>query len=185
VLGTLGLPLVVKPAGGGSTVGLTVVHAAGELAAATELAGRYDPDVLCEAFIPGRELTVTVLDGEALPVVEIIPEGDIYDYEAKYTPGRSSYVVPAELAEEEAAELSRLAVAAFHALRQELISRIDFRRDPDGGFWCLEANSLPGMTATSLVPKAAAAAGITFPELCEQIAIAACRRPAAERAAGT
>lgn len=184
VLSALGLPLVVKPAGGGSTVGLTVVRAADQLAAARDLAGRYDADVLCEAFVPGRELTVTVFEAEALPVVEIIPAGDIYDYEAKYTPGRSSYVVPAELGEEETAELSRLAVAAFHALRQDLISRVDFRRDPEGGFWCLEANSLPGMTATSLVPKAAAAAGITFPELCERIAIAACRRPAAERRAG-
>jgi D-alanine-D-alanine ligase len=184
VLDALGLPLVVKPAGGGSTVGLTVVRSADELADARELAGRYDADVLCEAFVPGRELTVTVFEGEALPVVEIIPAGEIYDYEAKYTPGRSRYVVPAELGVDETAELSRLAVASFLALRQDVISRIDFRRDPEGGFWCLEANSLPGMTATSLVPKAAAAAGITFPELCERIAIAACGRPAAKRRAG-
>ncbi|MFW6039607.1 MAG: D-alanine--D-alanine ligase [Gemmatimonadota bacterium] len=175
---TLGLPLVVKPAGGGSTVGLTVVREADELPAALELAARYDADVLCETFVPGRELTVTVLDGEALPVVEIIPAGEIYDYEAKYTPGRSSYVVPAELDPEEAAALGRLAVRAFEALRQESLSRIDFRRHPDGSFWCLEANSLPGMTATSLVPKAAAAAGISFPGLCERLAIAASGRPA-------
>lgn len=184
VVDALGLPLVVKPAGGGSTVGLTVVRSADDLPAARELAGRYDADVLCEAFVPGRELTVTVFEGQALPVVEIIPAGDIYDYEAKYTPGRSSYVVPAELTGTETEELSRLSVAAFRALRQDLISRIDFRRDPEGGFWCLEANSLPGMTATSLVPKAAAAAGIPFPELCERIAIAACRRPAGDRRPG-
>lgn len=177
VVDALGLPLVVKPAGGGSTVGLTVVRSADELPAALELAARYDPDVLCEAFIPGRELTVAVLDGKALPVVEIIPGGEIYDYEAKYTPGRTRYVVPAELGPQEASELGRLAVRAFEALRQESLSRIDFRRHPDGSFWCLEANSLPGMTATSLVPKAAGAAGIPFPELCERLALGACRRP--------
>lgn len=178
VVEALGLPLVVKPASGGSTVGLTVVRSADELPAALELAARYDPDVLCEAFVPGRELTVTVLDGEALPVVEIIPDGEIYDYESKYTPGRSRYVVPAELGPDETAELGRLAVRAFEALRQESLSRIDFRRHPDGSFWCLEANSLPGMTATSLVPKAAGAAGIPFPELCERLAMGARRRRA-------
>ena len=181
IVETLGLPLVVKPAGGGSTVGLTVVREAGELPEALELAGRYDRDVLCETFIAGRELTVTVLEGDALPVVEIIPGNEIYDYESKYTPGKSRYVVPAELEPEETERLNDLAVRAFHALRQESVSRVDFRRDPAGGFWCLEANSLPGMTATSLVPKAAAAAGIPFPELCERIAVAACRRPAGGR----
>lgn len=174
----LGLPLVVKPAGGGSTVGLTVVRDAGELPAAVELAAEYDPDVLLECFVPGRELTVTVLEGEALPVIEIIPGNEIYDYESKYTPGKSRYVVPAELGAGEADELKRLAVRAYRALRQESVSRVDFRRRPDGTFWCLEANSLPGMTATSLVPKAAAAAGISFPELCERIAFSARRRPA-------
>lgn len=176
VVDTLGLPLVVKPAGGGSTVGLTVVRATRELPAALDLALRYDEDVLCEAFVPGRELTVTVLEGEALPAVEIIPAGEIYDYEAKYTPGGSSYVAPAELEPREAEELGRIAVSAFTALRQESVSRIDFRRHTDGSFWCLEANSLPGVTATSLVPKAAAAAGISFPELCERVAVSARER---------
>jgi len=173
IVGALGLPLVVKPANGGSTVGLTVVRDAAELPAAIELAANYDPDVLCEEFINGRELTVTVLDGEALPVIEIIPGNDVYDYESKYTPGKSTYVVPADLLSGETEEISRLAVAAFHALRQQSYSRIDFRQRADGSFWCLEANSLPGMTATSLVPKAAAAAGIEFPELCERLAFAA------------
>ena len=172
----LGLPLVVKPANGGSTVGLTVVRQPEALPAAIELAATYDPDVLCEAFVDGRELTVTVLDGEALPVIEIIPGNEIYDYESKYTPGRSTYVVPAELAPGEAEEICSLAVTAFHVLRQQSYSRIDFRRGEDGSFWCLEANSLPGLTATSLVPKAAAAAGIEFPELCERLARAALRR---------
>ena len=172
-LGSMGLPLVVKPSCGGSTVGLTIVRRAEELGAAIGLAARYDSDVLCEAFIPGRELTVAVLDGEPLPAVEIFPGNEIYDYESKYTPGMSRYETPAELAEAESDRLAELAVRAYHALRQESFSRIDFRRDEAGEFWCLEANSVPGLTATSLVPKAAAAAGIEFPELCERIAAAA------------
>mgnify|MGYP001820848882 CR=1 FL=1 len=173
VVRTLGLPLVVKPANGGSTVGLTVVRDADSLPEAIRLAREYDRDVLCEAFIEGRELTVTVLDGEALPVVEIIPGNEIYDYESKYTPGKSTYVVPADIPSGLADEVCNLAVRAYHALRQESYSRIDFRLQDDGTAWCLEANSLPGMTATSLVPKAAAAAGLAFPELCEKLARAA------------
>ncbi len=174
VLETLGLPLVVKPSNGGSTVGLTIVRRAAELEPAIGLAARYDSDVLCERFVPGRELTVTVLDGEALPAVEIFPGHEIYDYESKYTPGMSRYETPADLAAEEAERLSDLAVRAAEALRQASFTRIDFRRhEHDGVFWCLEANAVPGLTATSLVPKAAAAAGIPFPELCERIARAA------------
>jgi D-alanine-D-alanine ligase len=171
----LGLPLVVKPSSGGSTVGLTVVRADHELPAAIELAARYDDDVLCEAFIPGRELTVAVLDGEALPPVEIIPSHEIYDYECKYTDGMSRYEAPADLSSDETARLQDLAVLAYRALRQTSYGRVDFRRADDGSFWCLEANSLPGLTSTSLVPKAAAAAGIEFSELCERIASAAFR----------
>jgi D-alanine-D-alanine ligase len=175
VLAMLGLPLVVKPSSGGSTVGLSVVRDASELEPAIELAARYDDDVLCEAFVAGRELTVAVLDGEALPPVEIIPSHEIYDYECKYTPGMSRYVAPAELTADETARLQEAAVTAYRALRQTSYSRIDFRRADDGSHWCLEANSLPGMTATSLVPKAAAAAGIDFPELCDRIARSALR----------
>jgi D-alanine-D-alanine ligase len=172
----LGLPLVVKPASGGSTVGLTVVRTADELRPAIDLAARYDADVLCEAFVPGRELTVAVLEGEALPPVEIIPSHEIYDYECKYSAGLSRYEAPAPLSTVETERLRDLAVLAYGALRQASYSRVDFRRADDGSFWCLEANSLPGMTPTSLVPKAAAAAGIGFPELCERIARAAVRR---------
>jgi len=178
ILEKLGLPVVVKPSSGGSTVGLSVARSVEELDPALELASRYDDDVLCEAFIPGRELTVAVLDGHALPPVEIIPSHDIYDYECKYTPGMSRYVTPAELSDEDTGRLCDLAVRAYDALRQDSYSRIDFRRAPDGSLWCLEANSLPGMTATSLVPKAAAAAGMGFPELCERIARSAVRRGA-------
>jgi D-alanine-D-alanine ligase len=114
-----------------------------------------------------------VLDGEPLPAVEIFPGNEIYDYESKYTPGMSHYETPAALDGDESDRLAEFAVRAYQALRQDSFSRIDFRRDETGAFWCLEANSVPGLTATSLVPKAAAAAGIEFPELCERIAVAA------------
>jgi len=172
----LGLPLVVKPASGGSSVGLTVVRAAEQLGPALALAARYDDDVLCEEFVPGRELTVAILEGEALPPVEIIPSHDIYDYECKYTAGMSQYEAPADLSPAETTRLQDLAVRAYAALRQTSYSRVDFKRMDDGSLRCLEANSLPGLTATSLVPKAAAAAGIEFPELCERIARSAVSR---------
>ncbi len=176
ILETLGLPLVVKPVSGGSTVGLTVVRAAADLESAMALAARYDDDVLCEAFVPGRELTVAVIEGEAMPPVEIIPSHEIYDYECKYTAGMSRYEAPADLSPGETTRLQEVAVRAYRALRQTSYSRIDFRRAGDGSSWCLEANSLPGLTSTSLVPKAAAAAGITFPELCERIVRSAVSR---------
>ncbi|MDT8436714.1 MAG: D-alanine--D-alanine ligase [Gemmatimonadota bacterium] len=172
-----GLPLVVKPANGGSSVGLTVVKEEAALAPALALAGRYDADVLCERYVPGRELTVTVLDDRSLPVVEIFPGHEVYDYESKYTPGGSRYQAPADLAPAAAERIAALAERAFHALRQRAFSRIDFRMDADdGSLWCLEANAVPGMTATSLVPKAAAAAGIPFPALCDRIARAGAGR---------
>jgi len=176
IVASLGLPLVVKPASGGSTVGLSVVRQPQQLDAALELAARYDADVLCERFIPGRELTVAVLEGEALPPVEIIPSHEIYDYECKYSAGMSRYEAPADLSPSEMSHIMDLAVRSYAALRQASYSRIDFRRAPDGTFSCLEANSLPGLTATSLVPKAAAAAGIDFPDLCERIALSAIER---------
>jgi len=176
IVEALGLPLVVKPASGGSTVGLTIVRAEAEVKPAMELAARYDDDVLCEEFIPGRELTVAVLEGEALPPVEIIPSHEIYDYECKYSEGLSRYEAPANLSAAETGRLQDLAVLAYRALRQDSYSRVDFRRREDGSFSCLEANSLPGLTSTSLVPKAAAAAGIGFPELCERIARSAMRQ---------
>ncbi|MEJ2340925.1 MAG: D-alanine--D-alanine ligase [Gemmatimonadales bacterium] len=174
ILDDLGLPLVVKPSGGGSTIGLTVVHDAVDLGPAMQLAEGYDRDVLVERFVPGRELTVGILLGEALPVLEITPSHEIYDYECKYTPGMTSYEVPARLEPGEAEELARLSLAAHQVLRQGSFGRVDFvRGEEDGVFYCLETNSLPGMTSTSLLPTAAASVGITFPELCERIAIAA------------
>ncbi len=176
ILAVLGLPLVVKPSGGGSTVGLTVVREEEELEGAIQLAQRFGSDVLVESFIPGRELTVTILEGRALPAVEIVPGNEIYDYEAKYTPGLSEYLVPAPLEPEQAARLAEFAVQVQRTLRLGSYGRIDFLLDDrDESFSCLEANSLPGLTATSLVPKSAGAAGISFPGLCERIALSALR----------
>jgi D-alanine-D-alanine ligase len=170
---TLGWPVVVKPNKQGSTVGLSVVRAAGELPPAIALADRFDSEVMVERFVPGRELTVGILDGEALPVGEIIPKGEIFDYEAKYQKGGAREVFPADLPQKAAKELQQLALRAHAALKLGVYSRIDFRMDPQGGFWCLEANSLPGMTAGSLLPQAARAAGIEFPKLVERICRAA------------
>jgi D-alanine-D-alanine ligase len=164
----LGMPVVVKPSKQGSTVGLTVVRDPAALDAALDLAFRYDDEVMVEQFVAGRELTVGVLGDQALPVLEIIPKNEIYDYEAKYTPGMAEEKV-AELGDSTRARLEEKALRAFRALKLRGCARIDFRMDELGNVYCLEANTLPGMTALSLIPQAAAAAGILFPELCERI----------------
>ncbi len=176
VAASIGWPAVVKPNKQGSTVGLTVVRSPEQLAPAIELAHRYDSEVMIERFIPGREFTVGVLEGQALPVGEIIVSGEIFDYRAKYQSGGAREVFPAEIPAHEASTLRQLALQAHRALKLGTYSRIDFRRDPQGHFWCLEANSLPGMTAASLLPQAARAAGIGFNELCERICRAALKK---------
>ncbi|HXE56499.1 MAG TPA: D-alanine--D-alanine ligase [Gemmatimonadales bacterium] len=165
----LGWPVVVKPSKQGSTVGLTVVKRPEDFEAAVALAFRYDDEVMVEAFVPGRELTVGVLEGEALPVGEIIPRHEIFDYECKYTPGMSREIFPADLPAEVAAECGRLALRAHRALKLGSYSRVDFRLTPGGELSCLEVNTLPGLTSASLLPQAARAAGIDFPTLCERI----------------
>jgi D-alanine-D-alanine ligase len=162
-------PVVVKPSKQGSTVGLTVVKEPGDYDAAVELAARYDDEVMIEQFVPGRELTVGVLEGKALAVGEIIPRHEIFDYECKYTPGMSQEIFPADLPADLASECGRLALLAHEALKLGGYSRVDFRLTPAGELFCLEVNTLPGMTATSLLPQAARAVGIEFPDLCERI----------------
>ena len=164
-----GWPVVVKPSKQGSTVGLTVVKTAGEFDPAVALARQYDDEVMIEEFVPGRELTVGVLAGRALPVGEIIPRHEIFDYECKYTPGMSQEIFPADLPGGIANECGRLSLLAHEALKLGGYSRVDFRLTPSGELFCLEVNTLPGMTATSLLPQAARASGMDFPELCEQI----------------
>ena len=165
---TLGLPVVVKPSKQGSTVGLSVVKELDALDDAIALAFRYDDEVMVEQFVAGRELTVGILGGRALPVLEIIPKHEIYDYECKYTPGMAEEVV-AQLGDGTRARLEEQAVRAFEALKLRGCARIDFRMDELGNVYCLEANTLPGMTGTSLIPQAAAAAGLLFPALCDRI----------------
>jgi D-alanine-D-alanine ligase len=165
----LGWPVIVKPSRGGSTVGLTLVQSAKGLDDALALAGRYDREVMVEEFIPGRELTVGILGDVPLPVGEIIPQHELFDYECKYTPGMSEEIFPAHLDTSVARKLQELALAAHRSLKLGGYSRVDFRLSPEGDIFCLEANTLPGMTRTSLLPQAARAAGIDFPQLCDRI----------------
>jgi D-alanine-D-alanine ligase len=169
----LGWPVVVKPNKQGSTVGLSIVRSPRDLQAALDLGRRFDDEIMVEKFVPGRELTVGVLEGQALAVGEIITAGEVFDYQAKYQKGGAREIFPAELDPAVAAEVQRLAVRAHDALKLGSYSRIDFRMDPQGGLWCLEANSLPGMTSASLLPQSAGAVGISFPQLVERICQAA------------
>jgi D-alanine-D-alanine ligase len=165
----LGWPVVVKPSKQGSTVGLSVVRQAAEFAAAVETARAFDDEVMVERFVPGREFTVGILDDRALPAGEIFPPGEVFDYRSKYQVGGAREVFPADLPIAESDLLRDYALRAHRVLKLGAYSRIDFRRDAEGNFWCLEANSLPGMTATSLLPQAARVAGIDFPTLLQRI----------------
>jgi D-alanine-D-alanine ligase len=179
----IGFPLIVKPNGQGSTVGLTLVKSKTELDDAIKLAAAFDDAVMIERYVPGRELTVGILEDRALAVGEIIPKtGPIFDYAAKYQAGGAEEIFPAELTPEQTARAQDLALRVHRALKLDVYSRVDFRMDPDGGLWCLEVNTLPGLTSGSLLPRAAAAAGISFPELCERICRGAlARRPKRDR----
>lgn len=161
-------PVVVKPSKQGSTVGLSVVRQPSELAGAIREAFKFDDEVMIERFVPGQEVTVGILGDMVLPTIEIQPVKELYDYECKYTPGMAKEFV-ADLSVEIEEKLADQARKAFKALKLDGYARIDFRLDPHGQPWCLEANTLPGMTPTSLIPQAAAAAGVLFPELCERI----------------
>jgi D-alanine-D-alanine ligase len=173
----LGYPLVVKPNRQGSTVGLSVVRSHDALEAAIHHASKFDREVMLEQFIAGRELTVGVLGDEALTVGEILLEPDaVFDYADKYQLGAVREVFPADLPESIAKAAQEAAVRAHRALKLEGYSRTDFRLDSEGRLWCLEVNSLPGMTATSLLPQSAAASKIPFPELCERICRAGVER---------
>jgi D-alanine-D-alanine ligase len=173
----LGWPVIVKPNKQGSTVGLSVVRDAAKLAAAIDTARRYDDEVMIEKFVAGREFTVGILAGRPLPVGEIIAPGEVFDYQSKYQKGGAREEFPADIAAAEALKVQAYALAAHRALKLGAYSRVDFRRDAQGEYWCLEVNSLPGMTATSLLPQAAKAAGIDFPQLLAQICAGAIGRP--------
>lgn len=166
----IALPCVVKPAEGGSTIGISIVHTVDELDRALEHAGRYDREILIEQYIKGREITAAVLDGEALPLIEIRPRSGFYDYQAKYhSGGTTQYIIDPELPRDMGAGIQDLACAAYQAIGCSGAARIDFILEDDGRPFILEINTIPGMTASSLLPKAAQYAGIDFGTLVERI----------------
>jgi D-alanine-D-alanine ligase len=172
IIRTLGEKTVVKPANEGSAIGVTIVHTPDELPEALTEAFRYDNTVLVERFVSGVEVTVGVLgneDPEPLPTLEIVPEHEFYDYESKYVPGMSRHIIPARVSDDARELCQRLSVAAHEALGCRGMSRADTIVEADGTVWLLEVNTIPGMTPTSLLPDAARAAGIEFPELCRRL----------------
>ena len=166
-------PCVVKACCGGSSVGVAMAADKEEYQAAKEEAFRYDDHVVIEQYIKGREFSVGVLEGEALPVIEIQPKEGFYDYKNKYQAGSAIETCPADLSREKTLEMQQHAQKAFRVLRLKNYARMDFMMDEKGNIFCLEANTLPGMTPTSLLPQEAAAAGISFGQLCEKIIKAA------------
>ncbi len=164
----LGVPVIVKPSHEGSSVGITRVHVAADLAAAIEFATRYDGELVIEQLIEGDEFTVAILDGEALPTIHIVPKGAFYDYHAKYVAEDTQYVCPGLDGDAEL-EMRALALRAFEASGASGWGRVDIMRDRVGNNFLLEVNTTPGMTSHSLVPKAAAMVGIDFEQLCWRV----------------
>ncbi len=180
-LPTLPVPCVIKPPCEGSSVGVHIVYDAAELPAAMEDAARYGKEILVEEYIKGKELTVAIFNGEALPVVHICPRSGFYDmnnkYPSMYGGVGSDYICPADISPEETQAVQEAAVAAYKALNVEIYGRVDVLLTDDGKPYVLEINTIPGMTSASLFPKAAAAAGISYGELCTRIAEASLNQP--------
>lgn len=166
----LDLPVVVKPINEGSSIGMSIIREEIEIAEAVKRAYEFDTELLVEKFIEGREFTVAVLNNQPLPVIEILPKNEFYDYEAKYTYGLTDFVVPAQIDAELTRELQEIAIRAFRALGCEDFGRVDII-EKDGEFFVLEINTIPGMTETSLLPKAAAAANISFEQMIKEIVL--------------
>ena len=164
----LKFPYVIKPDNEGSTIGLSVCNTVEDLTKAREVSGAFTR-LIFETFIPGRELTVGVVGGQVYPIVEIFPGHTLYDYESKYTKGMSRYVCPAELDEKTTRLIQDYAVGAMDSAGVQVYGRVDFRLDPQGKPWCLEINTLPGMTETSLLPMGALAHGLNFAQLIAEI----------------
>lgn len=162
-------PCIVKACCGGSSVGVCVAHNDEEYEMAKKEAFRYDKEVVVEQYIEGREFSVGVMDGKALPIIEIAPKQGFYDYKNKYQAGSTEETCPADLSKEKTEEMQSIAERVFRALRLKNYARMDFMMGKDGSLYCLEANTLPGMTPTSLLPQEAAVIGISFEELCEKI----------------
>jgi len=173
--GELGFPIVVKPAAQGSALGIRFAHTESELPAALISAFSFDNKVLLEKYVKGTELAVSILGKEprALPIVEVRPKTDFFDFESRYTMGKADYLVPAEIPEGAAADVAKLSLRVFKTLGCSGFGRVDIMRDEDGGLQVLEINTIPGFTETSLLPMAAQAAGVGFNELVEEILLCA------------
>lgn len=169
VLSDLPLPLVVKPDDSGSSIGVSIARSEGELRDALVAAKRESSRVIIEQYVKGREIQVGILDGKALPSIEIRPKTGFYDYKNKYQPGAAEEITPSPIPAEAEARVGAAAAVVYDALRLKVYSRADFIYDDTGEFWFLEINTLPGMTPTSLVPQEAAVVGLSYGELCEKI----------------
>jgi len=166
---SIGFPCVVKPCSGGSSVGVSIVDNEADYKKALDLCFEYDTTVVVEKFIKGRELTIGVLDGKAMPTIEIVPKAGFYDYKNKYQAGLTDEYCPAPIGEENTRKLEAETLKAYEALNIDTYCRFDFIMDESGRFYCLEANTLPGMTPTSLIPQMAAHMGMSYGELCDKL----------------
>lgn len=165
----INIPCIVKPTCGGSSIGVTIVNKEEELAKAIETAFELEDEVIIENYISGREFSVGVVDGEAYPIIEIVPKEGFYDYTNKYEPGKTDDICPANLTKEETKQMQQIAIDVSKALYLDKYCRVDFIMDNKGRMYCLEANTLPGMTPTSLLPQEASVLGIDYGELCERL----------------
>jgi D-alanine-D-alanine ligase len=170
---SLPLPLVIKPAREGSTIGISIVREETQLLPALREAGKYDDEILVETFIKGKEITVAVLDGLVLPVIEIAPKSGFYDYHSKYTKGETEYILPARIPREKYLYSQEIALKSYQAFGCCGCVRVDLMNDENGNPYVIDVNTMPGMTETSLAPQAAAFAGIPFEDLAERILLGA------------
>jgi len=170
---SLSLPLVVKPAREGSTLGISIVQRGEELSPALEKAGEYDEEIFVEEFMKGREITVGILEEIPLPVIEIVPKSGFYDYHSKYTKGETQYILPARIPREKYLYAQEISLRTFRTLGCSGVARVDLMTDENENPFVIDVNTMPGMTETSLLPKAASYAGIPFEDLVERILLGA------------
>lgn len=167
------LPMVVKPAREGSTIGTSIVRKEGEILSALRDAGKYDNEILIEEFMKGKEITVGILEEIPLPIIEIVPKSGFYDFHSKYTKGETDYIIPARIPREKYLYAQEISLRAFRSLGCSGFARVDLMTDEEGSPFIIDVNTMPGMTETSLLPKAANYAGISFEELVERILLGA------------
>jgi len=170
---SLSLPLVVKPAREGSTIGISIVRTKEELVPALKEAGKYDEEILVEKFMKGKEITVGILEDIPLPVIEIVPKSGFYDYHSKYTKGETQYIIPARIPREKYLYAQEISLKAFQTLGCSGCARVDLMTDENDDSFVIDVNTMPGMTETSLLPKAANYVGIAFEDLVERILLGA------------